>query len=124
MLIAYVAVNVLPEKCIEFEQTVFALQSEFRETKGCLNYNIYKDTEQDTTYFLMSEWQNQEMLESHLQSNIFDVLLGAIHNLCEPPEVNYRISSLLDNSQPTDTLDTGNSLTRNIKNGGKINIHL
>ena len=108
MLIAYVTVNVLQEKRIEFEQTVFALQREFRQATGCLKYDVYKDTEQDTDYFLIGKWQNQEMLESHLQATGFDVLLGAINNLCEPSEVKYRIASLLENTQLPDVLDISN----------------
>jgi quinol monooxygenase YgiN len=98
MLITYIKINVLPEKRIEFEQTVFALRNEFRKTKGCLSYNIYKDTEHDTAYFLMGEWQKQDVMENHFQTSSLNVLLGAINNLCEPPEVNIRIASLLDNN--------------------------
>ncbi len=111
MLTAYVRVDVLPEKCIEFEQTVFSLQQEFFETTGCLNYNIYKDTIKRTTYLLISEWQNQEVLERHLQANNFAVLQGAINNLCEPPEVKFKIASLLDSQSPP----TSNSSSRNTK---------
>ena len=98
MLITYIKINVLPEKCIEFEQTVFALRSEFRKTKGCLSYNIYKDTEHDTAYFLIGEWQKRDAMENHFQTSSSNVLLGAINNLCEPPLVKIRIASLLDNN--------------------------
>ncbi len=124
MLIAYVKVNVIKAKRIEFEQTVFALRREFRQTTGCLSYDIYKDTEQGTAYFLISEWHNQAALESHFQTNHFDVLIGAINNLCEPTEVKFRIASLLDNSESPAPTGTGNILKGEMGSSGMMNFHL
>ena len=118
MLIAYVAVNVLPEKRIEFEQTVFSLQQEFCKIADCLNYYIFKGADENTAYFLISEWQNQEALERHFQANSFDVLQGAINNLCELPDVKFKIASLIENSQSPPASDTGNSNMKNIIQSG------
>ncbi len=115
MLIAYVKINILSGKCIEFEQTVFSLQKEFVKTKGCLNYHIYKDMEQDRAYFLKSEWQNKEALENHFKTTRFDVLLGAINNLCEPLEIKFQIALLLENDQSQATAIGENSFTQNIR---------
>ncbi len=115
MLIAYVKTNILREKRIEFEQTIFSLQREFLKTKGCLNYHIYKDMEQDTAYFLIGKWQNKKALETHFQTKRFDVLLGAINNLCEPLDVNFQIASLLDNSHSQEASIVDNGLTQNIR---------
>ena len=124
MLVAYLKVDVLSEKRIEFEQTVFSLQREFGKAAGCLNYNIYQDTERNTSYFLISEWQNQEVLESHFQTNSFYVLQGAINNLCEPPDVKFKIASLLDNSQSPVASNTGNGFMRDIINSGGMKVQL
>jgi len=115
MLIAHVKINVLPEKRIEFEQTVFSLQREFLKTKGCLNYHIYKDMELDSAYFLMGKWQNRETLDRHFQIKEFDVLLGAINNLCEPLEVKFQIALLLEDDQSRAASIIDNSLAQNIR---------
>ena len=115
MLIAHLKINVLPEKRIEFEQTVFSLQKEFLRTRGCLNYHIYKDMEQESAYFLMGEWQNREVLDRHFQTKRFDVLLGAINNLCEHSEVRFSIALLLENDHSRAALIVDHSSTQNIR---------
>jgi quinol monooxygenase YgiN len=76
-----------PQKLAEFLQTLDKLLIELRREEGNLRYGYQQTDVDDTKIHLQAQWQSWENLESHLRSDFFTILLGAIRVLCEKPEV-------------------------------------
>jgi len=87
MIFVTVTMNVLPEKRKELLQTVHPLIALIREEKGCISCRLFKDDEDENSFALIEEWENQEDLDNHLRSDRFGVLLGAKSLLREPHEI-------------------------------------
>lgn len=93
MIVITIGMKVYPEKRKEFLQTVRALIDSIRNEKGCISYRLYQDIENENDLILVDEWETQEDLDNHLQSDCFGVLIGAMSLLSEPPEIKFNAVS-------------------------------
>ena len=59
-----------------------------RKEKGCLGYNVYRDSDKDNTYSLVGEWKTRPAMEKHFRTQNFEVLIGAARVLGETFEMN------------------------------------
>jgi quinol monooxygenase YgiN len=91
--LAAIRMKARPEKRKELLQTVLALAGETRKEKGCLGWNFYQDVENENVFVLTQEWESQVDLDEHLRSEAFDVLLGGVNLLCDPPEIGISLFS-------------------------------
>ncbi|MBW6521784.1 MAG: antibiotic biosynthesis monooxygenase [Desulfoarculaceae bacterium] len=80
-------INVLPEKQKEVLQTLLSLVEQPAKENGCLNYGVFNDVEDQNVFNVISEWENREHLDRHINSNRFSVLLGTKSLLCEPLKI-------------------------------------
>jgi quinol monooxygenase YgiN len=87
MLKLIVRMKVLPEKLKELTQTVATLVKSIRIAKGCKSCDYFCSIEDENELCLFEEWENHEVLDKHLQSEHFKVLLGATNLLEAPHEV-------------------------------------
>jgi quinol monooxygenase YgiN len=81
--------KVLSEKRMELSQTIASLIGSIRTEKGCKRCDFYKNIENENQLNLLEEWDTQENLKSHLKSERFRVLRGAMNLLQEPYEVMF-----------------------------------
>jgi quinol monooxygenase YgiN len=79
--------KVLSEKRMELSQTIASLTSSIRMKKGCKRCDFCLSIEDENRLFLLEEWDTQENLMIHLQSEHFKVLRGAMNLLKEPYEM-------------------------------------
>jgi quinol monooxygenase YgiN len=42
-----------------------------RAEKGCIGYGLYKSTEEENTFMMVEQWQNQEIFDKHTVSAHF-----------------------------------------------------
>jgi quinol monooxygenase YgiN len=96
MIIKTTRLDVLPDKRMEFMQTLKILSGEIRKEQWCEGCSFYQDTEDENRFILREEWVNQEALDGHLQSHTYGVLLGAINLLCKTTEINYSTTESLE----------------------------
>ena len=89
MILAIIRMKVLPEKRLELSQTIALLIVSIRTEKGCQRCDFCQSTEDENRLFLLEEWDTQENLESHLKSERFRVLRGAMNLLKEPYEMMF-----------------------------------
>jgi quinol monooxygenase YgiN len=87
MVIVIIKMKALPEKCLEFSQTLQALMQPTRKEKGCLSHNVYQDIEYDNSFSLSQAWASRSDLDVHLRSDRFTVLIGTKSLLNRPPEI-------------------------------------
>jgi quinol monooxygenase YgiN len=71
----------------ELAQTVSEIVNTTRKKKGWKSSHFYRDIESDNGFSLVEEWETQADLDSHLRSNEWRVLIGAVRFLCKQPEI-------------------------------------
>jgi quinol monooxygenase YgiN len=87
MILVIIRMKVLPEKRVEFCQTIVSLIGTLRTEKGCLRCDFCRSMEDENELRILEEWDTQENLNSHLKSERFRVLRGAMSLLKEPYEM-------------------------------------
>jgi quinol monooxygenase YgiN len=87
MLKLIVRMKVLPEKLKELTQAVATLVKSIRTVKGCKSCDFFCSMDDENELCVLEEWENREVLDEHLQSEHFKVLLGATSLLRSPHEV-------------------------------------
>ena len=84
MIVVRITMHVLPEKQKELVQTILSMIEPMGKATGCLSYALFCNMEDKNLMNLLEEWQTRKDLDQHLQSEIFDVLLGTKSLLTEP----------------------------------------
>jgi quinol monooxygenase YgiN len=79
---------VSPGKRMELSQAITSLMGSIRAEKGCQCCNFYQSVEDENELCFLGEWDSREGLAGHLRSKDFKVLLGAMHLLRKPHEMN------------------------------------
>ena len=74
---------------MELSQTIAALSGSIRMEKGCQRCDFCQSIEDENRLFLLEEWDTQENLMTHLKSDHFRVLRGAMNLLQEPYEMMF-----------------------------------
>jgi quinol monooxygenase YgiN len=73
-------------KHLELSQTIASLCGSIRMEKGCKRCYICQSIEDENRLFLLEEWNTKKNLMTHLNSEHFKVLRGAMNFLEEPYE--------------------------------------
>ena len=89
MIMAIIRMNVLSEKRLELSQTIASLSGSIRLEKGCKRCDFCQSIEDENRLLLIEEWDTQENLMTHLKSEHFRVLRGAMNFLQAPYERSF-----------------------------------
>jgi quinol monooxygenase YgiN len=89
MIFVIIRMKVLSEKRMELSQTIASLSGSIRMEKGCRRCDFCQSIEDENRFFLLEEWDTQENLMTHLKSEHFRVLRGAMNLLKEPYEMTF-----------------------------------
>ena len=84
MILVIIRMKVLAEKRKELSQTIASLIGSIRTEKGCQRCDFCQSIENELS--LIEEWDTEGNLRSHLKSERFRVLRGAMNLLQEPYE--------------------------------------
>jgi quinol monooxygenase YgiN len=87
MILFILRTKVLAEKRKELSQTIASLIGSLRTEKGCLRCDFCQNIEDENELCIIEEWDTRENLNSHLKSERFRVLRGAMSLLQEPHEM-------------------------------------
>ena len=93
MLISTVRIRVASDNRREMIQTLTSLLGRTRQTRGFRCGHFYQDLEDEDFLTLIEEWETLGDLQSHLRSEAFGVLLGALNLLGHSPEFAFSIVS-------------------------------
>lgn len=74
-------------KTDEFVDSLRSLVSGFRKEKGCLDYCVYKDLDEEQVFCIVAEWETDEAMQKHFLTQKFEVLIGAARVLGETFEM-------------------------------------
>jgi len=86
MILVKIRMKVLSEKRMELSQAIVSLIGSIRLEKGCQRCDFCQSTEDENRLILLEEWDTQENLMTHLKSDHYRVLRGAMNLLKEPYE--------------------------------------
>jgi quinol monooxygenase YgiN len=86
MILIITRMKVLSVKRMELSQTIASLSGSIRMEKGCRRCDFCQSVEDENRLFLLEEWDTRKNLMTHLKSNHYKVLLGAMNLLQEPYE--------------------------------------
>jgi len=89
MILVIMRMKVLSEKRKELSQTITSLIGSLRTEKGCRRCDFCQSMEDENELSLLEEWDTRENLNSHLKSERFRVLRGAMNLLQEPYEMMF-----------------------------------
>ena len=89
MILVIIRMKVLSDKRMELSQTIASLSGSIRMEKGCNRCDFCQGIEDENRLFLLEEWDTQENLMTHLKSDHFRVLRGAMNLLKEPYEKTF-----------------------------------
>ena len=81
--------NVLSEKRMELSQTITSLSGSIRMEEGCKRYDFCQSIEDENRLLLIEEWDTQANLMTHVKSDHYRVLRGAMNLLQEPYEIMF-----------------------------------
>jgi len=87
MILVIIRMKVLAEKRKELSQTIASLIGSIRTEKGCQRCDFCQSIENELS--LIEEWDTEGNLRSHLKSERFRVLRGAMNLLQEPYEMMF-----------------------------------
>ena len=109
MTVIRTIMNVQPEKQKEILQTLLSLIDSPKKDKGCLNYGVFCDIEDQNVFNLISEWDTRQHLDQHMRSDGFSVLLGTKSLLTEPMEIKiFTVSG-------TEGMEAANTIRKKMK---------
>jgi quinol monooxygenase YgiN len=74
-----------------------SLMDDLRAEKGCLDYHVCRDFKDPNTFLINNKWKQKNDLMNHIQSDSFDILIGAITNLCEEIPMDIDLSASTEN---------------------------
>jgi hypothetical protein len=71
--------------------------------------------EDESSYRVVGKWTDEEDLNSHLRSEIFSILLGAMNLLKETPEITFYVGSYTASGMERVNIVRGKSEGNNVK---------
>jgi quinol monooxygenase YgiN len=89
MIETTIRMTVPSEKRKEVLQTIKAILGPIRREHGCIRCNCYVDVEDERILFIEEEWKTREDLDTHLRSDCFGVMNGAMSLLRAEPEIRF-----------------------------------
>jgi len=87
MILVTIRMKAFAEKRKELSQTIASLIGSIQTEKGCLRCNFCCSMEDENELHILEEWDTRKNLNSHLKSERFRMLRGAMNLLQEPYEM-------------------------------------
>jgi len=100
MIQVIIRMKVLAEKRKELCQTIVSLVGPIRAEKGCLRCDFCRSMENENELHILEEWNTRENLNSHLTSERFRVLRGAMNLLQEPCDMVFHTAAAWKRRHP------------------------
>ena len=83
MFFYQIKIVVKENKIDEFIESLRSLSIGFRKENGCADFNLYRDTEKENTFNVISEWKTRPAMDKHFKNKNFEVMIGATKVLGE-----------------------------------------
>jgi quinol monooxygenase YgiN len=87
MILLIIRMKVFSEKHQELSQAIAYLTGSIRTDKGCGRCDFCQNLEDENDLLFLEEWDTEENLKHHMQSERFKVIRGTASSLEEPCEI-------------------------------------
>ncbi|HEY1834013.1 MAG TPA: putative quinol monooxygenase [Solirubrobacteraceae bacterium] len=103
MIVVVGRVKTDAEKRADLVRIGQAVAAASRQEAGCINYAIYGDTESDTDFVFVEEWESEQALAEHFRTpHIASFMRDVVTALVAPPDVKFHtVASSKDLSEVT-----------------------
>jgi quinol monooxygenase YgiN len=81
MIIVTATITAKPGKRDELISKSQDLIESTRSEPGCISYNLYARTENDDALVMIEQWENKEVLDTHMQTDHFKAFGVAIADI-------------------------------------------
>ena len=88
MLTYQLKIEIKPYKSDEFVNSMRSFLPKICKQKGCLDFNVYQDSDKENTYIVVGEWKTRQAMEKHFQTQEFELLIGSAKVLGETFKMN------------------------------------
>ncbi|MFO7569124.1 MAG: antibiotic biosynthesis monooxygenase [Smithellaceae bacterium] len=99
MILVITRMKVFSEKRLELSQTLDSLSASIRQAQGCSHCECFRSIEDEDQLLLFEEWDNDENLTTHLNSEDYRVIRGVRNLLREPYERKHYVVKLMKEGQ-------------------------
>ncbi len=89
MIVGTLRILPVPERRAEVLEVFRAIQGPVLAQPGCVACHIYEEQGPEPAVVLVERWESQPALETHLRSETYRRILGAIELSGAPPEVQF-----------------------------------
>ena len=96
MIIATTRVMPLPRHRTDVIELFHSVQEPMRAQPGCISCDIYEEEGAEAAVILVGRWFPQEALETHLRSEMYRCILGAMELSGDPPAVRFERVTAID----------------------------
>ena len=72
-----IKIAIKEHKIGKFADSLRSLASEFRKEKGCLDYSVYQDFDEEHAFCIVAGWETLEAMQKHLLTQKFEGLIGS-----------------------------------------------
>jgi quinol monooxygenase YgiN len=83
-----IKIEIKPYKRDEFVNSMRSFLGKIRKEKGCLDFSVYQDSDNENTHLVVGEWETRQAMEKHFQTHEFELLIGAARVLGETFSMN------------------------------------
>ncbi len=84
MILVITRMKVISEKRMELAQTLVSLSASIRQAQGCSRCECFSSIEDEDRLLLFEQWDTEANLATHLNSEDYRVIRGAMNLLQEP----------------------------------------
>lgn len=94
MILMTIRMKVLSEKHKELSQTISSLVGSIRTETGCRRCDFCLNAEDENDLLILEQWDSEEHLQAHMNSDQFRVLRGTANLLQKPYEMKFHHDAL------------------------------
>jgi quinol monooxygenase YgiN len=89
MIVGMIRILPLPERRAQVLEVLRSLQGPSLAQPGCTAFQLYEEHAAEGAVVLVERWESETSLETHIRSEAYRRILGAIELSGGPPEVRF-----------------------------------
>ena len=89
MIIGTVRILPSPERRADVLEVLRSVQGRVQDQPGCASCRIYEEDDPESAIVLVERWASDEALQTHLRSDIYLRILGAIELSASQPDISF-----------------------------------
>jgi len=96
MVIVTMRIKVPAERRKDFLDSARLITGPTRVQPGCISCRFYQDIDDSDAVLLVEEWESQELLDRHIRSHEYRIVLSLMELSIKAPEIKFNTISKTD----------------------------